>query len=121
VPYAISFAQEHQARLILLHVTCTPDLRVDFRQRERSVANTMHELHELVPKDAELWCRPEAVVEYGETAARILEAAKERNADMIVLGVRSGQTRSTEITHFPHSIGYKVVAEAACPVLTVRG
>lgn len=122
VPYAISFAQEHQARLILLHVTRTPDPRGEFRERERerSVANTMHELHELVPKDAELWCRPEAVVEYGDTAARILEAAKERNSDLIVLGVRNASGHLGAATHLERSVAHKVVAHAHCPVLTVR-
>ena len=120
VPYAISFAQEHQARLILLHVTRTSDSQVDFRQRERSAAETMHELHELVPKDAELWCRAEAVVEYGETAARILEAAKERNADLIVIGVRNAAGHLGAATHLDRSVAHKIVAHAHCPVLTVR-
>jgi nucleotide-binding universal stress UspA family protein len=121
VPYAISLAQEHQARLILLHVTRPRDPGAEYRPGEPSVANALYELHELVPKDAELWCRPEAVLEYGEAAARILEAAKERNADLIVLGVRNAAGHLGAATHLERSVAHKIVAHAHCPVLTVRG
>ena len=120
VPYAISFAQEHQARLILLHVIRTCDSKLDFRERERSAAETMHELHALIPKDAKLWCLTEAVVEYGEAAGRILGAAKECNADLIVIGVRSAAVNLGTATHLERSVAHKIVAHAHCPVLTVR-
>jgi nucleotide-binding universal stress UspA family protein len=81
----------------------------------------MYELHEIVPQDAELWCRPEAVVEYGEPGACILEAAKKRDADLVVLGVRSAQGRLGAATHLERAVAHKVVAHATCPVLTVRG
>jgi nucleotide-binding universal stress UspA family protein len=45
--------------------------------------------YEIVPSVGELWCRPEAAVELGEPAERILEAAKERGTDLIVLVIRS--------------------------------
>lgn len=118
-PYAISLAQEHQARLILLHVIRDHDVETKHQPGGPSVADAMHQLHELVPKDAELWCRPEAVVEYGEPAARILEAAKERDADLIVIGVRNAG-RLGAATHLERSVAHKVVAHAKCPVLTVR-
>lgn len=120
-PYAISLAQEHEARLILLHVVHERDHETDGRRNVASVANLMYELHELVPKDAELWCRPEGVVEYGEPAARILEAARQRNADLIVMGVRDAGGRLGAATHLERAVAHKVVAHAKCPVLTVRG
>ena len=52
--------------------------------------------------------------------ADVLLRASE-DADMIVLGVRSAQEHPTAVTHFFHSIAYKVVTQALCPVLTVRG
>lgn len=120
VPYAISLAQEHEARLILLHVTRPRDPDAAYRPDEPSVANALYELHELVPKDAELWCRPEAVLEFGEPSARILEAARSRNADLIVLGVRNAKKHMGAATHLEGSIAHKIVAHAHCPVLTVR-
>lgn len=121
VPYALSLAQESEARLILAHVIrrlSQPEKPAD---STLSVASAMHKLHELVPLDAEAWCRPEAVVEYGEPAERILHAAKDRDADLIVLGVRDAAGRLSAATHLERTTAHKIVAHAKCPVLTVRG
>jgi len=50
------------------------------------VANVMHQLYELIPPEAEPWCRLEATVRFGNPAERILEATMEIEADLIVLG-----------------------------------
>ena len=115
--YAFSLAQEHQAHLTLLHVVQesaggsaknTALLREFFTRR----------LHGLVPPETELWCEPEAVVEFGAPADSILKVAAERNAGLIVLGVR----RSANFPgHLPPATAYMVVCMAHCPVLTVRG
>ncbi|MFI5057934.1 MAG: universal stress protein [Candidatus Acidiferrales bacterium] len=119
-PYAVSLAQENQARLILLHVIrkFAQGPRAD--AGELSVAEAMHQLYELVPKDAELWCRPEALVHYGEPSEMILRAAEERGADLIVMGVRDASGHPTAAAHFARATAYKIVANAHCPVLTVR-
>src|ERR1700741_572820 len=98
-PYALSFAQENQAGLTLLRVVRLRDPEVERHPVGPSVANIMHELHELVPRDAELWCRPETVVEFGEPSERILHVAAERRADLIVLGVRSAAGHVSAATH----------------------
>ena len=120
-PYAISMAQENQARLLLLHVMRDPDFKTSKRTAQDSVANTMHQLYELVPPEAELWCRPEAMVRFGNPAERILDAAMELEADLIVLGVRDAAGHLGAATHLERTIAHKVVARATCPVLTVRG
>jgi nucleotide-binding universal stress UspA family protein len=120
-PYAISMAQENQARLLLLHVMRDPDFKTRKRTAEDSVANAMHQLYELVPGEAELWCRPEATVRFGNPAERILEAATELEADLIVLGVRDAAGHLGAATHLERSTAHKVVAHSPCPVLTVRG
>ena len=120
-PYAISMAQEHQARLLLLHVMRYPDFKSRKRTAEDSVANAMHQLYELVPPEAELWCRPEATVRFGNPAERILKAAMELEADLIVLGVRDAAGHLGAATHLQRTTAHKVVAHAPCPVLTVRG
>jgi nucleotide-binding universal stress UspA family protein len=120
-PYAISIADENQARLILLHVMRNPGPTAAEKNAQDSVANVMHELYEIVPQSAELWCRPEAIVRFGNAADRILEAAKEHDADLIVLGVRDAAGRLGAATHLERTTAHKVVAHAACPVLTVRG
>jgi nucleotide-binding universal stress UspA family protein len=119
--YAISLAEEHAARLILLNVIHERVPDSDAGRVQTSVAHVMYELHEIVPQNAELWCRPEAVVEHGDPAARILEVARLRGADLIVLGVRSAAGSLGAATHLERAVAHKVVAHAACPVLTVRG
>lgn len=119
--YAISMAQEYQGRLILLHVMRDPDAKSNRRTSQDSVANVMHQLYELVPEEAELWCRPEATVRFGNSAERILEAAVELEADLIVLGVRGASGHLNAATHLDRTTAHKVVAHAPCPVLTVRG
>jgi nucleotide-binding universal stress UspA family protein len=131
-PYAISLAQENNAKLILLHVMRTPELRKDNvrdekgrnekeqRRFELSVAEAIHQLYETVSKDADLRFPPESVVEYGDPADRILALAKERSSDLIVLGVRDAGGRIGPATHLARATAHKVVAHAPCPVLTVR-
>lgn len=119
-PYAISLAQENEARLVLLHVIRHfPNDHVA-RRGEMSVAEAMHHLSELVPRDADFWCRPDPVVRYGEPGEEILSAASDHGADLIVLGVRGSSNYSTAVTHVTRATAYKVVAHAECPVLTVR-
>ena len=47
----------------------------------------------------------------------ILKIAKERKADLIVLGIRSAEELAKQ--HL-RNVAYPVVAGADCPVLTVR-
>ena len=120
-PYAISMAEENQARLLLLHVMRDPDTKSNRRTSQDSVANVMHQLYESVPEETELWCRPKATVRFGNPAERILEAAVELEADLIVLGVRGASEHLSAATHLERTTAHKVVAHAPCPVLTVRG
>ena len=120
-PYAISMAQENQAKLLLLHVMPDPDPNKSKKTPQDSVANAMHQLYEIVPLEAELWCRPEPTVRFGNPAERILEAAHELEADLIVLGVRGAARHLRVATHLERTTAHKVVAHAPCPVLTVRG
>jgi nucleotide-binding universal stress UspA family protein len=120
-PYAISMAQRNQARLLLLHVMRDPDFKRRSKTPEDTVANAMHQLYELFPPQAELWCRPEAAVRFGNPADRILDAAMEVGADLIVLGVRDAAGHLSAATHLERTTAHKVVAHAPCPVLTIRG
>jgi nucleotide-binding universal stress UspA family protein len=120
---AISLAQENESHLLLLFVMRKPAERND-RDTERfetSVAEAIHRFYEIVPEDARLAYPPEVAVEYGEPAERIVESAKERGADLIVLGVRHALRHMGAATHLERATAHKVVADATCPVLTVRG
>jgi nucleotide-binding universal stress UspA family protein len=56
----------------------------------------------------------------GNPAACILATAKERGADLIVLGVRNTASHMGAATHLERVTAHRVVANAQCPVLTVR-
>jgi nucleotide-binding universal stress UspA family protein len=120
VPVAVSIARENSARLILLHVLDGPWGGVGSIV-EPSVAEIMHELYEMVPKGADLWCRSEAIVKYGDPSKQIVETARGRCADLIVLGVRDHASTLDMATHMDKATAHKVLVDAPCPVLTVRG
>ncbi len=119
--YAISMAQQNQARLLFLHVMRDPDFKTRSKTKEDTVAHAMHQLYELFPPQAELWCRPEATVRFGNPAERILDAAMDLEADLIVLGGRDAARHLSAATHLERTTAHKVVAHAKCPVLTIRG
>jgi nucleotide-binding universal stress UspA family protein len=114
LPYASAFAEENEARLYILHVTEKPVEAVDEDALKDRLRN-------LVPKGAKLTSQPEVVVEYGPPAERILGVAEELAMDLIVLGVKRTPLHFEASPHLPLATAYKVVRQAVCPVLTVRG
>src|SRR5438876_12445167 len=82
---------------------------VDLEQRQ---------LQHLVTEQAGLWCQATYIVEQGRAAEKILDVAKRRHTDLIVLGARPAKGLAT---HLNVGTVHKVVSQATCPVLTVRG
>jgi len=115
LPYALSLAEENQAQLTLAHLIPL----VPMQHQEEVRATAMKRLLELIPSDAEDWCRVECVVSFEFPAEGILSLAETRHADLIVMGVHAKAPRSS--SHLPWAIAYEVVCHAKCPVLTVRG
>jgi len=120
-PYAVSMAQDNEARLVLLHVMKEPETVPTERAAEDAMSSALSQLYEIVPAAAELWCKPEAVVQFGNPAEQILKVAREHGADLIVLGVRHPRGFIGAATHLERTTAHKVVVHANCPVLTVRG
>jgi nucleotide-binding universal stress UspA family protein len=117
LPYAVSLAQEHQARLTVLHVITEEQLVYT----RNYVAATLRHLRELAPPEANPWCEPNFMVEPGPVAEKILEVATGLGADLIVLGVRGAEGYMGTTTHLFRTTAHRVVTQAECPVLTVRG
>ena len=116
LPYALSLAEENQATLILLQLM----LFIAPEYRKTDDASALEALRALVPAQAQDWCKPEFVVRFDLPSEGILRLAGERDVDLIVMGVRkSAEGAITE--HLPWPVASQVVAEARCPVLTVRG
>ncbi len=111
-PVAIGLAQQFRAQLTLMHVI---EQYTDLDSRPRPIEDGVQKLQALVPTDASLAYAPEVVMEFGQAAECILNTAAEREADLIVLGAHPADVTG----HLPWSTVHRVVAHAACPVLTV--
>jgi nucleotide-binding universal stress UspA family protein len=118
-PYAMSLAQEHQAEIALLNVI-QPSGDAELVHPEQYVDSSWRRLRNLVPAEAELWCTPTCIVTQGAPVEIILKIAWERRPDLIVLGVKD-VTRSMRVaTHLSRATAQAVIANAPCPVLSVR-
>jgi nucleotide-binding universal stress UspA family protein len=122
LPYALSLAEQNRARLTLLYASPFPLSLPEFRPQDpkEMLARGRDRLHALIPEGTQLWHEPEYLVQFGapsEIAEIILKIAAQ-SADMIVLGAKP--KRPTAVTkHLGSGVAYKVVCEAACPVLSV--
>lgn len=115
--YAFSLAREFGSRLVLLHVIEKYDEHL--QDRPGPIDQALRRLEELKPEDAALRYPPKPTVEFGSPVDGVLETAVERNADLIVLGVRRRHFEGP--VHLLWTTAHRVVARANCPVLTVRG
>jgi nucleotide-binding universal stress UspA family protein len=108
--YALSLASEHNAALTMFHAIPLAPV-VD---AETATAMIRRKLLEMVHTDLN-GPFPEAVVEIGNPADLIVNAAAMRHADVIVLGAHRPAILSTHLM----DTAYKVIVGAPCPVLTV--
>ena len=122
--FALSLAEEANGKLTLLHVLesvfeVAGDMAAlavsDYRDYVERGAR--ERLEQAVPAEARQWCEPEAVITSGRSYQKILKYARERDADLIVMGV---QGRSAVDLMLFGSTTQHVVRAAECPVLTIR-
>lgn len=111
---AAALALEFHARLILMHVI---EDYARLGSEPGPIEDSRHRLQELIPKNVQLQYNPELMLEFGRAPERILKIACEREADMIILGARTPEMGTT---HLPWSAAHHVIAQAHCPVLTIR-
>lgn len=118
--YAISLAEEFQARLTLLNVMDEEDFDLP---TDPQVALKSHSerLRKIVPADADLVSRPDCLVEFGNAAEQILRVAHERSVELILLGAKPAAGHMLAATHVSPATIHNVIARAMCPVMTVCG
>jgi nucleotide-binding universal stress UspA family protein len=117
--FAVSLAEEFQADLTLTHCVAGPSAG-ELVNKAQLENHFREQLRSLVPAEAESCCKVEYVVKEGDAAEGILEAARERNVNLIVLGVHPETGFPGASTHLPMATAHKVVSHANCPVLTIR-
>jgi nucleotide-binding universal stress UspA family protein len=132
LPYAIDFANKQGGELILLHLV--PPMAIEYigpfwypgtevvEREEIGTRESLKKLRDLLPSASGLECSVEHVVQVRLAPEGLVNFAKERNVDLIVMGIReSGGSGSIHIAaHMPWATAHEVVCEAQCPVLTIR-
>ncbi len=124
--YAMSLAQEANARLILLHAIedvlgdgsaqAFEHLSVQeyYQHLEQDAAMR---LRAVVPDDARIWARPEERVVRGRAYREILKVVGDEGVDLVVMGV---QGKGLVDRLMFGSTTHRVIREAGCPVLTLH-
>jgi nucleotide-binding universal stress UspA family protein len=113
LPYALSLAEENHATLILVNVAPL----VPYQYKQSIIDSTSKRLRGLIPPDSA--CEPDFIVCFDFAPGAILQIARDRQADLIVLGVKRRAAAGFS-SHLPWSTASEVVSAAPCPVLTVR-
>jgi nucleotide-binding universal stress UspA family protein len=110
---ALSVAAEYEARLTLVHVV---DGMARLHHAE-STAKAQAELDRLVPERVRRERNIDTAVCAGRACREISQLAGERNADLVIMGVRG--SHALDDTMFG-STTYRVVQMGQCPVLAVH-
>src|SRR6476660_4288286 len=113
--HAALLCNEFGAELTVLHVADENKVASNGKNG-RELAQ---QLNSVVPPEACLWRKPVCVLKYGLPSTNILEVAQQMQADLIVLGARHPEPAKIN-SHLPWATAARVIAEAECPVLTVR-
>lgn len=120
LPFAVGIARRQSIALTLMHAVVPPIAAIETVVApivtEELAEAARKSLAEMVPPEAEI--APEIVVTSRPAAEAIVIAAEERNAGLIVLGVRHSGAMAS---HVPWSVADAIVGRAPCPVLTIRG
>lgn len=107
--YALSVAEENDAKLMFIHVAPV--------EKIFKVERANQELSRIVSLAVTESCRPDFVVKVGDPIEELLGYANAERPDLIVLGLPAGKKLNG---HFRSSVTYNIIAGASCPVLTVH-
>jgi nucleotide-binding universal stress UspA family protein len=120
--YALSFAQEYQSELHLLHVL--PPFTLHEAEiswyplgREGTYHKAAHRLQKAVPADAHFWCDIKHAVSEGQPYREILNYAEKNKIDLICLGAHGAGFGMRAL--FGSNVD-RVLRQAPCPVLVGR-
>jgi nucleotide-binding universal stress UspA family protein len=113
---AHALVREHAAHLCILHVVEEPN--EDSPKGHPIVRDFLiKRMRKGLPESCVNRCEPDFLVRFGEPGEEILRTAKESHSDLIVLGLRPAEKLAG---YLPSAVAYRIVCQAACPVLTLR-
>ena len=112
--YAISIAREYNAALTFLNIIEEPSMSRDEKGWINVTAEHWFE-DKIIPQLGNV--KADFVQKFGDPAAAILQCAGEQSADLIVMNI---QGTHPLVSGVGPGVAHRVVAEAFCPVLTIR-
>lgn len=120
--YALSFAQEYQAELHLLHVVPAPVLgEPEIAWTASSTEGVYHKaarsLQKAIPDDAYLWCDIKTGVRWGKPYREVLAYAKENDIDLIFMGAHGA---GFGIQTLFGSNADRILRQSPCPTVVAR-
>ncbi len=115
--YAVSFAETLNADIDVLNVIPGEDVHHPERLHDLEKV-FFHALDKVVPEQAREFCNPRTFVETGNAHNQILQHIRQREIDLLVLGIRKTAHLGMQMRT---SGAFKLMIEAACPILTVTG
>lgn len=120
--YALSFAQEYQAELHLLHVlprntVSEPEIAWYPVQGETAYHSAARRLQKAVPAEAHLWCQIKHAVSEGHPYREVLNYAEKNAIDLISIGAHGAGFGMRAL--FGSNVD-RVLRQAPCPVLVAR-
>jgi len=117
LPITMAIAAKFSASITVLHVVdrLNPDAA---RDKARVVAALEERMREMVAAFGPMPPGIAFQVEFGDVADTVLETVSRQSVDLIAFGLKAPDTY---VDRLPWMYAYRVVCEAACPVLSLRG
>ncbi len=119
--YALTLAQQYQAKLHLLHVLPPPVMDQPeiawVGKSDTPYHQAARRLQEAVPVETHLWSNVKHAVQYGEPYAEILTYAQNNEIDLIAMGAHGAGFGIHTI--FGSNVD-RVLRQAQCPLLVAR-
>lgn len=122
VPYALAFAKQFKAQLVLVHIVEQVVYPGDWMIPPFPTGDFASESREQLMAKLRSTCTEKAgkvtpIVRFGRAWQEIIEVAREQKCDMIIMATH-GYTGLRHV--LLGSVAEKIVRHAPCPVLTVR-
>ncbi len=116
LPLTLALASDFGATITMLHVVERPDDVA--RDRARVETSLQKQLKEMFSIAAPHGATADFEIAYGGVENVVLERADSLAADLIAFGLKAPDSY---VDRLPWMHAYKIICEAACPVLSLRG